>query len=90
MRLIDADLLVKYVQDNSAPFRDEWSIFRILTAIDFQPTVTDPFLHGRWHKRTPEDALPFVVCSICMHAVLTPSNYCSNCGAKMDKEEETP
>lgn len=100
MRLIDADEAVKAVHDEF----DEclvWDESGEATANEFEniilqmPTV-DPVKHGQW-KRT--DAYPHkVYCSEC-YATLVPndewlelyklsSNYCPNCGAKMDEAKD--
>lgn len=50
-------------------------------------------VHGRWIKTELKGRL---VCSVCGHYALAdkahkcyvPSNYCPNCGAKMDEVEE--
>ena len=44
-------------------------------------------VHGRWIASHDE----FCACSICKYPVYVgwnQTNYCPNCGAKMDKEEE--
>ena len=60
-----------------------WYIDRIktLSAADVAPVR-----HGRWIALHDE----FCACSICKYPVYVgwnKTNYCPNCGAKMDKEE---
>ena len=60
-----------------------WYIDRIktLSAADVAPVR-----HGRWIASHDE----FCACSICKYPVYVgwnKTNYCPNCGAKMDKEE---
>ena len=42
--------------------------------------------HGRW-LCVDTDAEQFFLCNRCMKKEYWESNYCPNCGAKMDKEE---
>lgn len=46
--------------------------------------------HGRWIAFDPKNT-ECKECSICgyLFARLYPSNYCPNCGSRMDKEEES-
>ena len=45
--------------------------------------------HGRWIAFDPKNA-ESKECSMCgyLFSRLYPSNYCPNCGARMDKEDE--
>jgi len=57
--------------------------------IDSQPTVDAvPVKHGQWMSREEGAVYPFwerYTCSVCgKHADDT--DYCPNCGARMDKE----
>ena len=80
MRLIDADALKEsYVE--AIEYRDEVvSVY----AIDNAPTIEAmPVRHGVW--RFGGDNV--VECSNCGETYfsnVSPRNYCSNCGAKMD------
>lgn len=87
MRLIDADeihidLAIRHIGDEW--FENRYSADDIGDFIREQPTVDAvPVMHGRWIPVHSEIA----VCSICGHVtggLLT--NYCPNCGAKMDGE----
>ena len=66
--------------------------------IDEEPSI-DAVKHGRWNGYnvekgwTRDDGSPvFLVCSICNGTVLNNGsahwNYCPNCGARMDGEED--
>lgn len=48
-----------------------------------------PVRHGRWIMFDPKNA-ESKECSVCgyLFSRLHPSNYCPNCGARMDKEDE--
>ena len=69
-------------------------------AIKDAPTVdAEPVVHGRWVKKTA-DYVYYYACSECGEPVLKSqwgndffSDYCPNCGAKMDgerKDNENP
>ena len=96
-RLIDADAMRadwleygqnEYVYDTNA----------VLSSIDEQPTIdAEPVRHGRWvkaHGMLPPEFHGKHGCSLCGHFALSwkigheeLSNYCPNCGAKMDAKE---
>ena len=94
MRLIDADTLKERIEKYQAVHLShrrlsairreaEEVINDIRFAIDVAPTI-DPVKRGRW-KVTPL----FIKCLECGQSfMLIPQNYCPNCGAKMDGEEE--
>lgn len=99
MRLIDADALFKHkvtgvIGNLSGDFVPG---FAIATA----PTIeTEPVRHGRWvkaHGMMPPEFFGRHKCSLCGHFALSwkigheeLSNYCPNCGAKMDAKEGEP
>ena len=60
----------------------DWMAF-----IDKEPAAdVAPVVHGRWIASHDE----FCACSICKYPVYVgwnQTNYCPNCGAKMDKEK---
>ena len=82
MRLIDADKAE--VERINTSYGSYSSVEDIKEWLDEQPTIDSvPVVHGRWIPVYSEIA----VCSICGHVtggLLT--NYCPNCGAKMDGE----
>ena len=64
----------------------------VVDAIEEAPAIdVAPVAHGRWEKAS--EHMPIYVCSECKERNLFKngdnvlSNYCPNCGAKMDKEE---
>lgn len=80
-RLIDADAI--------NPMRVPQSVKEMRAWIDSQPTVDAvPVKHGQWMSREEGAVYPFwerYTCSVCgKHADDT--DYCPNCGARMDKE----
>lgn len=94
MRLIDADALIAEMRREPKFEKtdfDKRMIYIEKSVIDKQPTIEAvPVKHGRWI-----DDLGFYVCSVCDKSgawnsweVPWKSDYCPNCGAKMDLEEE--
>lgn len=84
MRLIDADELlgtIFFVED------EEGFMTAVVAKKDIESEATVdalPVVHGRWIKVKPVH----YQCSICgVNTGGFTSNYCPNCGAKMDKEE---
>ena len=81
-RLIDANALKTHINGVSTHWLNDWSTLGVLAAVDKQPTVAAvEVVHGRWMFRKNWD---FFVCSECSHESSNYSNYCPNCGAKMD------
>lgn len=93
MRLIDADALKQDLLKRSF-----WPVI-VKTAVEKAPTIdSEPVKHGRWvlgHVPpglcTPGGNRPWI-CSECgtvksWRMDKPESNYCPNCGAKMDLEE---
>ena len=52
-----------------------------------QPTVEAEPKHGRWEHIPLGEGLDYK-CSVCGMEMVTPTNYCPNCGARMDEVEE--
>lgn len=52
----------------------------------FPPTDVSPVRHGRW-VCVDTDNEQFFICNRCKRREYWESNYCPNCGAKMDEEE---
>ena len=91
MRLIDADALpIKFDGHTVGVWKND---------LDAAPTIdAAPVVHGRWillgknehdYETSVEEK-----CSLCGRYVYRydtelQDNYCPNCGAKMDKEDET-
>ena len=89
MRLIDADKLKEHYSwwegfDNLKEQKRDFD-----TIVDIQPTIEAEPKHGRWIKTTvnPDGTPNLCKCSECgFYSKVT--NYCSNCGARMDEVEE--
>lgn len=87
MRLIDADKFEKDIRkmlNRHMSVRIMLSLYTMLGMIECRDTIEfETKKHGKWIK----SGRKYVVyhCSICNHLepVLT-TDYCSNCGAKMD------
>lgn len=82
MRLIDAELLKRHLDmpDCMMPQRG------IIEAIDREPTI-DPIKHGHWTAE--EDSyMSWWICSNCNTHEMMKSDYCPDCGAKMDEAAE--
>lgn len=102
MRLIDADKLKKSIPKTEVDIFENCryctllSDEQVLEMINKQPTVEER-KKGKWIFRTvfPNDKSEFPMgyleCSICgsTHVNKTPCNFCDNCGAKMEEDDET-
>ena len=90
MRAIDADKLRQDVLDwEDCPngFSDTYDKARIIDEINYQPTLdVEPVRHGKWIYT----GFMEVKCSDCGNVFheLEDTNYCPNCGAKMDEAEK--
>lgn len=95
MRLIDADELIEKAYwhgerpDVGNPFAEGVEAVD-MSDIDNAPTIyAEPVRHGRWEwKDFHGDGSLTLCCSECLETegAREISNYCHNCGAKMDKE----
>lgn len=95
MRLIDADaLLEKAYWKGEVPTQDNLYAdgCEVVNATDVEdaPTIeAEPVQHGRWEwKDFRGDGSLILCCSECLETegARETSNYCHNCGAKMDLE----
>ncbi len=91
-RLIDEDSL-KFTNFEIVMCEGDFrKAFKLLCEkLDNAPTVdAEPVRHGRWEKvygdHISMGLRPWVVCCSECGKVGTESNYCPECGAKMDKE----
>ena len=77
MRLIDADAL-----ETHEIYEGEWIRVVYADDIDNTPTIeAEPVRHGRWeYKHFSSEPH----CSLCLAEYPIETNYCHNCGAKMD------
>ena len=46
--------------------------------------TTDQIRHGHWIEKEYNPSFHTYICSVCEHGEIDTTNYCSNCGAKMD------
>lgn len=95
MRLIDADALVEHMRkDPLFPLVDRYGVTGVIEAA---PTI-DPVKHGKW-KETGDKGGRNYACDCCRFTFIMDIiidtcmgkpmwNYCPNCGARMDGEEE--
>ena len=88
-RLIDANVLLEKVAEMND---SKMNGVTIAVAIAKCPTVDAvEVVHGRWRLETDEEQPIFIyklfVCSACDDRSTLKFNYCPNCGAKMDKNE---
>lgn len=86
MRLIDVEPFDVFFATVPAEYDNESysaGMEFVLEKMDKAPTVdAEPVRHGIWI----EDC-GLVQCSACYEEYRVRTNYCPNCGAKMDKEE---
>ena len=94
-RFIDANNLIEEIREercyNCRNFKDMKCDYcgtadYIYMIEDMPAADVAPVRHGRWIASHDE----FCTCSICKYPVYVgwnQTNYCPNCGAKMDKEE---
>ena len=92
-RLIDADKLLKSIEDNSYPVSQKhnsvekgMTIAGIKQCIEEQPTVdAEPVRRGKWIEK------PYLIgisnfCSVCSENFGSKYKRCPNCGAKMEDQ----
>ena len=91
MRLIDADKMY----DEIAQYRDDGMfgggnllVDDVLEDINLSPTVdAEPVRHGKWYTAEKYNGYLYWNCDQChQHFTSQKSNFCPNCGAKMDGE----
>lgn len=100
MRLIDADALIERTEALDKFFVVNWTSKKVQALINHALTVdAAPVKHGQWISLT-ECANAGVYCSVCNKKVYKEdyawcnkrnkmrSNYCPNCGAKMDEADD--
>lgn len=104
MRLIDADALIKWLNDTYCDIsKKSWNYNHHVMAMDMieiienYPTIEER-KHGHWiatnqYYTGTWCALYYYKCSVCGAVILEDvdfgvGNYCQQCGAKMDEEEK--
>lgn len=82
MRMIDANVLREEILTENY---DNDTINNFLDLVDLSPTIdAEPVVHGRWIQKEFD-----CVCSNCgSFNGAFGMKYCSDCGAKMDEEQE--
>lgn len=79
-RLIDA---VAFCEENPS-FNSE-----VYVALSKAPTIeAEPVVHGKWKKEKLIGCEPYYLCSVCRKLHHQDYNFCNNCGAKMDLEDD--
>lgn len=89
MKLIDGYKLTEYMEfvDGKA-LGEQYPIAVVRTEhiINAPKVEAEPVRHGRWIK-DKNNYIYHNICSNCKEASIYRTNYCSYCGAKMDREE---
>lgn len=91
MRLIDADRALEIVRDQGNAHPNAYHLTNYATLILREAPTVDAVqvVHGRW--KTNSDRPDTLICSICKCGFdmwkHDPHNFCPNCGAKMDGDE---
>ena len=82
-RLIDADALKEYIDCGHLrnPCEVCFSERDVVDLIDARPTI-DAVRHGKWIEYPAADGMN--QCSVCGVLRFGDSNYCPNCGCRMD------
>lgn len=89
VRLIDANAFhAKIMKDNDNDLSRKENIAQFLLRIETEPTIeAEPIRHGRWKihilKIGGGDKIRSYLCSECDRYVNMRSDFCPNCGCKM-------
>ncbi|MCQ2802972.1 MAG: hypothetical protein MJ225_04835 [Bacilli bacterium] len=91
MRLIDKDYVIGAMEE-SKKIHGEYSVSinNFISSLKSVPTIdAEPVKHGHWIKVGESCGIDILECSIChiQHPRLA-SEYCCDCGAKMDDMSE--
>ena len=90
MRLIDADTLVysEVDEDWTGTIPSRLAVYK--ENIDNTPTVdAQPVIHAKWIPRLHASENDIFICSNCHRELGYDPDYCPNCGAKMESEDNT-
>ena len=94
MRPIDADAMIDRLKEWDTKDKTDKALFNFtLNRINEQPTI-HPVPHGHWIHDGLDipHGVDWMHCSECgkrdKYCPATMTNYCPNCGAKMDGEED--
>lgn len=77
-----SEIYRRYFNNGCGVVRLHVSDIDVIPAADVAPVV-----HGRWRLVCVFGFNDCYICSECGKIAMNDSNYCPNCGAKMDKEE---
>lgn len=84
-RLVDADDLMSWSETVSLTDDGGIDINDFEEKLKSIPTIdAEPVRHGKWFEYPIADGMN--QCSVCGFLRFGESNYCPNCGARMDKE----
>lgn len=92
MRAIDADEIVRIVKKQRAKLfpKEQVNLIKqiILSFVNEAPTLNvQPVVHAEWENVNPVE-VPLYRCSACGRTpTVIKTNFCPDCGAKMDKEK---
>ena len=98
-RFIDANALKKAIDHTGVDMLESADYFgftykKIMRVIDDAPTAdVAPVVHGRWVMKETMIRSPYAkntYCSKCFYETGNTSNYCPNCGCRMDGEDGEP
>ena len=96
-RLIDVNAEIRKMKDALAKNKRNtrhlvyWVFDTVISVLEKAPTVDAvEVVHGRWEVEKEKDTFGYIIhlkCSQCNNRNSKRTNYCPNCGAKMDLEE---
>lgn len=94
-RAVDGDLLVDYIRKIDMPFETK---ITVICTVNTMPTI-DPVKQGHWNlvsrQNIWDDLVDVYECSECKKYTTngrgntSPTDYCPNCGARMDGEKSS-
>ncbi len=83
----ELSLLKKSIQESDLTAREKMACLLCLSSVPVADV--EPVRHGRWRWIGADRWNDAFECSECGRILMDDSNYCPNCGAKMDSEETT-
>lgn len=85
MRLIDADALMEKMKHRWERFGRESDCICLIE--DAQTIDAVPVVHGEWKMGIDANGDPVTYCSNCKMPNYVQTNYCPDCGAKMNMKK---